>query len=117
MEKKMNGGQATGQDLQRAVQTPAPALRGAGQATRAEKQGELANFLDRLQKSNARFNELILMQRDAAIRIAGVNPVEEPQPTDTPELVGITSEINAELIRYDELNQKLNQLTDRWLQL
>lgn len=110
-----------GQDLQRAAsmgpQTPQPGRLGGAQAVRADKEGELLNFLTRLQKSNARFNELVLMQRDAAIRICGVNPIDEPPPTDAPEATGLTSEINSALIYLDELNGKMNGLTERWMAL
>ena len=111
----------TGQELQRAAsmgpQTPQPGRLGGAQAVRAEKEGELLGFLNRLQKYNARLNELILMQRDAAIRITGINPVDEPTPTDAPEATGITAEINMALYNYEELLTKLNSLTDRWLAL
>ncbi len=114
----MNEGQAQHQDLsaQIAASRASPGLGRAGQV-QAEKQGELATFLNRLQKQNARMNELILMQRDAIVRITGTNPIDEPQPCDSPEMVGVNAEINMALIAYEELLGKINNLTDRWLQL
>lgn len=116
----MREGQS-GQELQRAAsmgpQTPQSALGAAAGQARAEKEGELQGFLSRLQRSNARINELILMQRDVSLRVCGINPIEEPTPTDAPEPTGVMAEINMGLMHLDELTQKLNQMTDRWLQL
>ncbi len=117
----MNEGQAPSQELSAQIaasQARSPGLQRAGVGqVQTEKQGELQNFLNRLQKQNARLNELVLMQRDAIVRITGTNPIDEPQPCDTPEMVGVNAEINMALIAYEELLQKLSQLTDRWLAL
>jgi hypothetical protein len=106
----MNEGQ-----LERAVSAQAGGLQAnLGQAqTRPIQQGKLAELVNNYEKNNARLNELILIQRDNITRITGINPVDEPPPTETqPESSGVISDFERAVLYHNELNTKLNAITD-----
>ena len=109
---KMNG-------EQQAAQAGALGLQRAGGAaaqSRPVPQGKLAELVNSYEKNNARLNELILIQRDNVVRLTGINPVDEPPQTNekVPEITGIMAELERAVYYQNELNTKLNALTDAW---
>lgn len=94
----------------------APIQAGAGRAnlTPTTPETGLQQFLSRIQRQNQDFNELVLLQRDHAVRITGINPVDEPTPSDAPEATGIMAEISTALAFNNELVEKLRSLTNHW---
>jgi len=108
----MNGDNQVQAGLQRA---------GASQAAQSRpiQQGKLAELVSQFEKNNARLNELILIQRDSCVRLTGINPIDEPSPSNekVPEITGIMAELERAVYYQNELNTKLNALTDSWGQL
>ena len=90
----------------------------SGQAAQSRpiQQGKLAELVNQYEKNNARLNELVMIQRDNAVRLTGINPVDEPPPGNekVPEITGIMAEFERAVYYQNELNTKLNALTDAW---
>ncbi len=102
-------------DNQQAAAQQASAL-GAlhGAATQPIPQGKLAEMVHQLERGNQRLNELILIQRDHCTRITGNNPVSEPDAPDAVQQSGTLQDFERALLEQNELNSKLNALTDAW---
>ena len=104
----MNEERQAGQGMLQAAQAA-----GLQSQTRPIQQGKLAELVNQYEKNNARLNELILIQRDNLTRITGVNHVDEPpQQTNQPEESGVLADFERAACYHNELNTKLNSLTD-----
>lgn len=107
----MNGETPIAQASGQAVQTQRLA---SGLPQTESKIGTVQNFINRLQEQNSRFNEYILMQRDACVKVTGVNPMTEEEACDTPDPMGELAVLNTALVYNAQLLNKLEQLTKHW---
>ncbi len=106
----MNGEQQIGQG---ALQQAGLGASLGQAATRPQPQGRLAELVHMYEKNNARLNELILIQRDNITRVTGNNPVDEPPGQENkPEQSGVIADFERAAVYQNELNTKLNALTD-----
>lgn len=97
---------------QNMAQEQAIGLQRTGAATRPAQVGRLAELVGQYEKNNARLNELIMIQRDNITRITGTNPIDEVPQKETPEASGIIHDFDRAVCYQNELNSKLNALTD-----
>lgn len=101
------------QDSQtQALSQAAQGLLSTGQG---RKLGMLQEVIERLQKQNQEMCQCILSQRDAALKVTGVNPVEEPEVAgEAPEPSGDLAELDRAVIYHNELLSKIRSLTNHW---
>jgi Mg2+ and Co2+ transporter CorA len=98
---------------QQAQQQAVGLQRAGGAQTRPIQQGRMAELVGQYEKNNARLNELIMIQRDNITRIIGTNPVDEPPQKETePQSSGVISDLERAVYYQNELNTKLNAITD-----
>jgi len=105
----MNEGQ-----IERAV--PQTAIGTSGRQP-SQTQGNTEQLLDRLQKNNARLDELIHFQRDRIITLTGNNPVQQNPEQDRPQAEGVHYQLLNALETYEKLLEQLNQVSDAWSQI
>lgn len=110
----MNEERQAGQgDLQKAAASQSSG-QGLGHAQTVAKEGQIQNFINRLQEQNSQLNEFILLQRDASVKITGINPITEQETSDAPDPMGDLSALNTAIVQHAALVGKIKELTFHW---
>ena len=110
----MNEGQVDQAALKPASQVAAQPSTLGGHAQTVSKEGQIQNFINRLQEQNSQLNEYILMQRDASVKLTGVNPITEQEGSDAPDPMGDLSSLNSAIVNHATLVGKIKELTYHW---